>query len=87
MTRRTKIIATIGPVSETETVLREMIRAGMDVARLGLAHGSIEEAIDRLKMIRSIAKEENKTVGILVDLPGPKIRLASFGDSPVLLAE
>ncbi len=87
MTRRTKIIATIGPVSETETVLREMIRAGMDVARLGLAHGSIEEAMDRLKMIRSIAKEENKTVGILVDLPGPKIRLASFGDSPVLLAE
>ena len=87
MTRRTKIIATIGPVSETETVLREMIRAGMDVARLGLAHGSIEEAMDRLKMIRSIAKEENKNVGILVDLPGPKIRLASFGDSPVLLAE
>ena len=87
MTRRTKIIATIGPASESETVLRGMIRGGMDVARLGLAHGSIEDAIGRLKMIRNIAKEENKTVGILVDLPGPKIRLASFGDSPILLAE
>ena len=87
MTRRTKIIATIGPASESETVLRGMIRGGMDVARLGLAHGTIEDAIGRLKMIRNIAKEENKTVGILVDLPGPKIRLASFGDSPILLAE
>ena len=87
MARRTKIIATIGPASESEEVLRGMIRAGMDVARLGLAHGSIEDALSRLKMIRRIAEEENKTVGILVDLPGPKIRLASFGDSPVLLAE
>ena len=87
MSRRTKIIATIGPASDSEKVLREMIRAGMDVARLGLAHGSIEDALSRLKMIRNIAEEENKTVGILVDLPGPKIRLASFGDSPVLLSE
>ena len=78
MARRTKIIATIGPASESEEVLRGMIRAGMDVARLGLAHGSIEDALSRLKMIRRIAEEENKTVGILVDLPGPKIRLASF---------
>ena len=87
MPRRTKIIATIGPASESETVLRGMVRAGMDVARLGLAHGSIEEAIERLKLIRSIAKEEDRNVGVLVDLPGPKIRLASFGDSPVLLSE
>ena len=87
MARRTKIIATIGPASESEEAIRGLIRAGMDVARLGLAHGSIEDAISRLQLIRSIAKEENKTVGILVDLPGPKIRLASFGDSPVLLAE
>ncbi len=87
MARRTKIIATIGPASESETVLRGMVRAGMDVARLGLAHGSIEEAIERLKLIRSIAKEEDRNVGVLVDLPGPKIRLASFGDSPVLLSE
>ena len=87
MPRRTKIIATIGPATESETVLRGMVQAGMDVARLGLAHGSIEDAIERLKLIRSIAKEEDRNVGVLVDLPGPKIRLASFGDSPVLLSE
>ena len=57
MARRTKIIATIGPASESEEVLRGMIRAGMDVARGGLAHGSIEDALSLLKMIRRIAEE------------------------------
>ncbi len=73
MARRTKIIATIGPASESEEAIRGLIRAGMAVARLGLAHGSIEDAISRLQLIRSIAKEENKTVGILVDLPGDRL--------------
>ena len=87
MVRRTKIIATIGPSSESESTLREMIRAGMDVARLGLAHGTIDEAKHRLKTIKRIAIEEKKPVGVLVDLPGPKIRLASFGETPVSLVE
>ena len=87
MARRTKIIATIGPASESEPVLRDLVRAGMDVARLGMAHSSLEENAGRLTTIRRIAAEEGRSVGILVDLTGPKVRAASFGDDPVEFAE
>lgn len=80
MHRRTKIVATIGPASEDETTLREMIRAGMDVARIGLAHGTIDDGLERFHRIRSVARDEGQRVGILVDLPGPKVRAASFGE-------
>ena len=80
MQRRTKIIATIGPASESEPALRKLVDAGMDVARLGLAHGTLEEALDRYHRIRQVASDMSKRVGILVDLPGPKIRAASFPD-------
>jgi len=87
MARRTKIIATIGPASEDEATLRNLVRAGMDVARLGLAHGTLDEAAERLTAIRRIAAEEGRPVGILVDLPGPKVRAASFGDDSVPIVE
>ena len=80
MQRRTKIIATIGPASESEASLRKLVDAGMDVARLGLAHGTLEEALERYHRIRQVAADTGKRVGILVDLPGPKIRAASFPD-------
>ena len=80
MERRTKIIATIGPASDSESELRKIIDAGMDVARLGLAHGTLDEAIERYKRIRQVAADLSKRVGILVDLPGPKIRCAAFSD-------
>jgi pyruvate kinase len=80
MQRRTKIVATIGPASEDEATLRAMIAAGMDVARLGLAHGTVEEALERYHRIRKVSEDEGRHVGILVDLPGPKVRAASFGD-------
>jgi pyruvate kinase len=84
MPRRTKIVATIGPASEDEATLRGLIAAGMDVARLGLAHGTIDAALERYHRIRRVAEEETRHVGILVDLPGPKVRAASFGDGIVL---
>jgi pyruvate kinase len=87
MARRTKIIATIGPASEDEATIRGLIRAGMDVARLGLAHNTIEEAAARMADIRRIAALEGRYVGILVDLPGPKVRAAPFGSEPVTLVE
>jgi pyruvate kinase len=87
MARRTKIIATIGPASEDEATLRNLVRAGMDVARLGLAHGTLDEATERLSTIRRIAAEEGRPVGVLVDLPGPKVRAASFGEDPVAIVE
>jgi pyruvate kinase len=83
--RRTKIIATIGPASDDPAILRAMIEAGMDVARIGLAHGSLAEAIERYRRIRKIADEVGRPVGILADLPGPKVRCGSFGDGAVEL--
>tara|TARA_E500000331_G_scaffold120674_1_gene117766 strand:- start:661 stop:2103 length:1443 start_codon:yes stop_codon:yes gene_type:complete len=85
MERRTKIIATIGPASDSETTLRELVEAGMDVARLGLAHGTLDEALERYRRIRKISKDMGKRVGILVDLPGPKIRSAPFPGEGSLL--
>ncbi len=87
MQRRTKIIATIGPASDSEATLRKLIDAGMDVARLSLAHGSLEESLERYHRIRQVAKEAHRRVGILVDLPGPKIRAASFPDGGVQLEQ
>lgn len=87
MARRTKIIATIGPASDDESTLRGLVQAGMDVARLGLAHNTLDKAVERMAHIRRIAAMEGRYVGVLVDLPGPKIRSASFGQTPVALVE
>ncbi len=86
MNRRTKIVATIGPASDDEQTLRDMIRAGMNVARIGLAHNSVDEALVRLRRVRTVAAEEGQRVGILVDLPGPKVRAGNFGEAGVPLA-
>lgn len=83
MARRTKIVATIGPASDSEVVLRQLVEAGMDVARLGLAHGTVDETLERFKRIRAVSADLGRPVGIMVDLPGPKVRLGSFGDSAV----
>ncbi len=86
MPRRTKIVATIGPASDSPEVIRRLLDAGMDVARIGLAHGSLDDALVRYRTIRGVADEHGRQLGILVDLPGPKVRLGSFGDSPTSLA-
>jgi pyruvate kinase len=78
-TRRTKILATIGPASESEATLRGMIAAGMDAVRLNLSHGTVEEALEVHARVRMLAEEAGRPVGTLVDLPGPKMRAASFG--------
>jgi len=82
--RRTKIIATIGPACEDPVVMKNMIEAGMDVARLNLSHGNIEEHLERVKQLRDIADQINKPLGIMADLPGPKVRLGQF-DEPIEL--
>ena len=83
--RRTKIVATIGPASDPPAVLRGLLEAGADVARVGLAHGPIEASIDRIDRIRTAAKDVGRPIGILVDLPGPKVRAAGFGEHGVTL--
>ncbi len=76
--RRTKIVATIGPASEAPATLEAMIDAGMDMARLGLAHGPVEQSIEKLQSIRRAAAQAGRFVGVMADLPGPKIRAGSF---------
>jgi pyruvate kinase len=84
MQRRTKIVATIGPASERPATLRAMVAAGMNTARLSLAHGPLEETLARIEVVRGVAAEEGATIGILADLPGPKVRAARFADGASL---
>ena len=87
MSRRTKIIATIGPASEDEATLKEMISAGMDVARIGLAHDGLDVALERFRRVRSVAADLDREVGVLADLPGPKVRAGHFPEHGVVLDE
>jgi pyruvate kinase len=73
--RSTKIVGTIGPASRAPDVLDRMIAAGLDVARLNFAHGSIEEHAETVEMIRAASERAGREVGILQDIPGPKLRL------------
>src|ERR1700692_416698 len=85
--RRTKILATVGPASDSDATLRGMIAAGMDAVRLNLSHGTVEEAWVVHRRVRTLAREVGRDVGTLVDLPGPKIRAASFGRDGVDLPD
>ena len=80
--RRAKIVCTIGPAVESPEKVRQLIAAGMNMARLNLSHGGYEEHQSRLDQVRAAAKEAGKPVAILVDLQGPKIRLARFKAGP-----
>ena len=72
--RRAKIVATLGPSSNQEVVFRELLRAGLDVARLNFSHGTHPEKLKLIEMVRKVSREEGKPVCILGDLQGPKIR-------------
>ena len=69
-TRRAKIVATLGPSCSTLPVFRQLVRAGLDVARLNFSHGSHEQKAELIRMVRQVAKEENKPICILADLQG-----------------
>ena len=84
--RRAKIVATLGPASNTPEVFRALVRAGLDVARLNFSHGSHEQKAELIRMVRTISKEERKPICILADLQGPKIRTGKLkGHKPVQL--
>ncbi|GAB4329161.1 MAG: pyruvate kinase [Dehalococcoidia bacterium] len=84
--RRTKIVCTLGPASFDEDVIARMIRAGMDVARLNTSHGTLDEHVDAIRAVRRVARAEGKTVGVLLDLGGPKLRTGPlFGGRPLWL--
>lgn len=84
--RRAKIVCTLGPAVESPEKVRELIAAGMNMARLNLSHGGYPEHQSRLDRVRAAAAEAGVPIAILVDLQGPKIRLARFIDGPHDLA-
>jgi pyruvate kinase len=83
--RKTKIVCTIGPASESPQILEALIQAGMNVARLNFSHGTHEEHLRKIKTIRQIADRLRQPVAILQDLGGPKIRVGNVRDSGVEL--
>ncbi|WP_075737432.1 pyruvate kinase [Streptomyces acidiscabies] len=83
--RRAKIVCTLGPATDSYDQIKALVDAGMDIARLNLSHGSHAEHEDRLHRVRKAAEEAGRGVGILADLQGPKIRLGTFAEGPVLL--
>ena len=86
--RRAKIVATLGPSCSTEALFRELVRAGLDVARLNFSHGTHEQKSELIRMVRKVAREEGKPICILGDLQGPKIRTGKLTDhKPVLLKQ
>jgi pyruvate kinase len=78
--RRTKIVATIGPASRDRDTLVELVRAGMDVARLNFSHGTHEQHAETAEWVRDAAGRAGRPVAILQDLPGPKLRIGKLRD-------
>ncbi|GEQ09297.1 pyruvate kinase [Staphylococcus haemolyticus] len=83
--RKTKIVCTIGPASESEEMLEKLMKAGMNVARLNFSHGSHEEHKARIDTIRKVADRLGKTIGILLDTKGPEIRTHDMKDGLIML--
>ena len=86
MNRKTKIVATIGPASQDESILERLILAGVNVARMNFSHGTHEEHAEHIAIIRRISEKLNISVGILQDLQGPKIRVGEL-PAPLQLSE
>ena len=83
--RRTKIICTIGPASGSAAMIQRLIKAGMDVARLNLAHGTLEEHASYIENVRDISRRTGINVAVLIDLPGPKYRIGRLAEGRVFL--
>jgi len=83
--KRTKIICTIGPNSDSPEIMKELIEAGMDVARVNFSHGNHEEHAEVIKNLRQVARELDKPIAILQDLSGPKVRIGKIAQEPITL--
>jgi pyruvate kinase len=82
---KTKIVATIGPASESPDMLPRLIRAGLDIARLNFSHGSLEKHGEIIQRIRDAGRETGRRIAIMADLPGPKMRLGKIDPEPIHL--
>src|SRR6185369_9557891 len=82
---KTKIVATIGPASESPEMLERLIRAGLSVARLNFSHGDFAGHADRIARIRAAERATGRRVAIMADLPGPKMRVGKIEPDPIHL--
>ncbi|MDO4416237.1 MAG: pyruvate kinase [Erysipelotrichaceae bacterium] len=85
--RKTKIVCTIGPASESEEVLKELCLAGMNVARLNFSHGTHEEHLERINRIKKVRSELNLPIAIMLDTKGPEFRIGTFENGKIMLNE
>src|SRR5437763_931257 len=85
--RATKIVATLGPSTDSEDVLRKLFEAGVDVFRLNASHGTQDDLARRIKQVRDLQQDCKSYCSILLDLQGPKIRLGTFKNGPCTLQE
>jgi len=85
MIRRTKVVATLGPASSDAKTLSRMIEAGLDVVRINFSHGTPDEHRAKVNLVRQLGRKAGRSVGVLVDLQGPKIRVGKFRDGKILL--
>ncbi|MGA0883709.1 MAG: pyruvate kinase, partial [Candidatus Nanopelagicales bacterium] len=85
--RRAKIVATLGPATDSKEVVTQLIKSGMNVARLNMSHGDVAEHQRRLDLVRSVSDELNVPVAVLADLQGPKIRIGRFKNGREILEE
>ncbi len=86
MSRRAKIVCTLGPASSSKERVAALVAAGLDVARLNMSHGTHADHLTAYQAARAAGDEAGRSVGVLVDLQGPKIRLGTFASGPVVLA-
>ena len=83
--RKTKIVCTIGPASESEEILKELCLAGMNVARLNFSHGTHEEHLERINRIKKVRSELGLPIAIMLDTKGPEFRIGTFKDGKIML--
>ncbi|HNQ92331.1 MAG TPA: pyruvate kinase [Alphaproteobacteria bacterium] len=83
--RQTKIVATLGPASNTEEMIRKLFETGVDVFRLNFSHGEHKDHADRVKMIRNVEKETGRPIAIIADMQGPKLRVGRFKEGKIEL--
>ncbi|MBQ3692577.1 MAG: pyruvate kinase, partial [Clostridia bacterium] len=83
--RKTKIICTLGPATDDENVLRELLLNGMNVARVNMSHGTHEEQKVRIDSVKKLREELDLPIAILLDTKGPEIRTGNFSKGPVTL--
>ena len=87
MLRRTKIVATLGPATDDPEVLRDMIKAGLNIVRINFSHGDADEHRKRVAGLQEIAAQSGRVIAVMGDLQGPKIRLKRFKNGKVTLEE